>query len=192
MTSFIGTEEVRSAPRAEMHGHDEDPHAFGDKSARSGNIRLALSSEDRLRVFRLRCENYARIEHPISPAAYSVASIWRMIATMRDPCAYLGALYPFEGLTPIVSERVKTLLRQRGFPESALNFVEFHSTEGPKHTKLMKHLIEETVTRYPEVEASILQGLDRFLAIYPIPVWETAYRRALGSTRDSPVANTAA
>lgn len=124
-------------------------------------------------------EDYARNQHRISPASYSVAAIWRTIAALRDPFAYLGALYPFEGLTPIVSEKVKGVLRQRGFPEKALEFVEFHSTEDPKHTELVKHLIEETVTRYPEAERSILEGIERFLAIYPIPVWETAYRRAI-------------
>jgi pyrroloquinoline quinone (PQQ) biosynthesis protein C len=124
-------------------------------------------------------ETYARQHHVTSPAAYSVGAVWRMIAHERDPFAYLGALYPFEGLTPIVSERVKAVLLKSGFPAGALEFVEFHSTEDPKHTELVKHLIKETVARYPQAEASIQQGLERFLAIYPIPVWQTAYDRAL-------------
>jgi len=128
-------------------------------------------------------EDFARNQHRISPASYSVAAIWRTIAALREPFAYLGALYPFEGLTPIVSERVKEVLLQRGFPENALEFVEFHSTEDPKHTELVKKLIEETVTRFPEAERSILEGIERFLAIYPIPVWETAYRRAIENSR---------
>lgn len=128
-------------------------------------------------------ESHARNVHRASPAAYSVAAIWRMIADQRDPFAYLGALYPFEGLTPIVSARAKEVLLARGYPASALEFVEFHSTEDPKHTELVRHLIRETVTRYPQAERSIQEGLDRFLAIYPIPVWETAYRRALASAQ---------
>lgn len=126
-------------------------------------------------------EEYARHEHRISPAAYQVAGLWRMIAHQRDPFAYLGALYPFEGLTPIVSERAKTVLLQRGFPAGALEFVEFHSTEDPKHTELVKALIQEVANRYPEAERSIQEGLDRFLAIYPIPVWRTAYQRAVAN-----------
>lgn len=124
-------------------------------------------------------EAYARNQHRISPAAYSVAAIWRMIANQRDPFAYLGALYPFEGLTPIVSERAKAALLHRGYPAAALEFVEFHSTEDPKHTELVRALIHEVAVRYPEAERSIKEGLDRFLAIYPIPVWQTAYERAL-------------
>lgn len=137
-------------------------------------------------------EDYARKVHRTSPAAYAVASLWRMIAGQREPFAYLGALYPFEGLTPIVSERVKAALLQRGFPATALEFVEFHSTEDPKHTELVKHLIQETVTRYPEAERSIKEGLDRFLAIYPLPVWETAYRRALANIEQESVFKAAA
>ena len=124
-------------------------------------------------------ETHARIHHRISPAAFATASIWRTIGILNEPFAYLGALYPFEGLTPIVSARVKEALAQRGFPADALEFVEFHSTEDPKHTELIRHLIEETAQRYPEAEQSIRDGLDRFLAVYPIPVWDTAYRRAL-------------
>ncbi len=124
-------------------------------------------------------EEFVRHEHRTSPASYSVAAIWRLIAQQRDPFAYLGALYPFEGLTPIVSERVKAALLPRGFPMQALEFVEFHSTEDPKHTELVRHLIQETVTRYPEAERSIKEGLERFLHIYPLPVWQTAYDRAV-------------
>jgi predicted GNAT family N-acyltransferase len=123
-------------------------------------------------------EAYARHHHSISPASYATASIWRTIGLLDEPFSYLGALYPFEGLTPIVSARVKAALLLRGFPTEALEFVEFHSTEDPKHTELIRHLIEETAQRYPDAEQSIRDGLERFLAIYPLPVWDTAYRRA--------------
>ena len=124
-------------------------------------------------------EHYAREQHRISTASFAAASIWRMIGDYADPFCYLGALYPFEGLTPIVSERIKASLVPRNFPVNALEFVEFHSTEDPKHTELVRHLIQEVATRYPESEGSIREGIDRFLAVYPEPVWEIAYRRAL-------------
>ncbi len=129
-------------------------------------------------------ESYARNVHRISPQSYAVAAVWRLIARNRDPFAYLGALYPFEGLTPIVSEMAKQALRKNGFPESTLEFVEFHSTEDPKHTLLIKALIKETATRYPDSEASIKEGLEYFLAIYPLPVWQTAFERAKRNYRE--------
>ncbi len=123
-------------------------------------------------------EEYARREHRVSPASYAVGAIWRAIAVLPDPFVYLGALYPFEGLTPIVSDRIKALMIARGYPAGAMEFVVFHSEEDPKHTELVRQLIRETVTRFPEAERSIKEGLERFLAVYPIPVWETAFRRA--------------
>jgi hypothetical protein len=123
-------------------------------------------------------EDYARHQHRISSASFAAASIWRMIGDYADPFSYLGALYPFEGLTPIVSDRIKAALVPRNFPVSALEFVEFHSTEDPKHTELIRHLIQETATRFPEADAAIRDGIERFLAVYPVPIWETAYRRA--------------
>lgn len=128
-------------------------------------------------------EDYARNHLRISNASFAVSAVWWMITKLRDPFAYLGALYPFEGLTPIVSARVKAALARKSYPAGALEYLEFHSTEDIKHAKLIKALIEETVVRYPEAEASIQEGMERFLAVYPLPVWDTALRRALQSER---------
>jgi pyrroloquinoline quinone (PQQ) biosynthesis protein C len=113
----------------------------------------------------------------ISDAAFAVSAVWWMITKQRDPFAYLGALYPFEGLTPIISAKVKAILAAKQYPANALEYIEFHSTEDIKHANLIKALIEETVERYPEAEQSIKDGIDRFLAVYPIPVWNAAYAR---------------
>lgn len=123
-------------------------------------------------------EKWAR-EQRMSPASYAVASVWMFIAHERDPFAYLGALYPFEGLTPQVSGSTRETLIARGFPENALEFVTFHAEEDPRHTALVRALIERIAERYPESRESILRGIENFLSIYPLPVWETAYQRAL-------------
>ncbi len=123
-------------------------------------------------------EEYARQHLKMSNASFAVSGVWWMITKLRDPFAYLGALYPFEGLTPIISARVKAILAAKSYPQGALEYIEFHSTEDIKHANLIKALIEETVARYPEAEASIKEGIDRFLAVYPIPVWTAAYERA--------------
>ena len=123
-------------------------------------------------------EEHVRNDLRISDASFAVSAVWWMITKERDPFAYLGALYPFEGLTPIISARVKAILQGRQYPENALEYLEFHSTEDIKHANLIKALIEETVARHPEAERSIKEGIDRFLAVYPIPVWTAAYERA--------------
>ena len=43
----------------------------------------------------------------ISPEAFAVAGVQWMIVHSRDPFAYLGALFLFEGLTPVVTQMVK-------------------------------------------------------------------------------------
>lgn len=123
-------------------------------------------------------EAKARDPHTISHASFAVSAVWWMITKLRDPFAYLGALYPFEGLTPIISAKVKAILAGKKYPENALEYIEFHSTEDIKHANLIKALIEETVQRYPEAERSIREGMERFLAVYPIPVWTAAHGRA--------------
>jgi pyrroloquinoline quinone (PQQ) biosynthesis protein C len=128
-------------------------------------------------------EARARDPHTISNASFAVSAVWWMITKLRDPFAYLGALYPFEGLTPIISARVKAILAGKKYPENALEYIEFHSTEDIKHANLIKALIKETVERYPEAERSIREGLERFLAVYPIPAWQAAYQRALAETK---------
>lgn len=123
-------------------------------------------------------EDYARNGLRISDQSFAVSAVWWMITKLRDPFAYLGALYPFEGLTPIISGRVKAILAAKSYPDDALEYIEFHSTEDVKHANLIKALIEEAATRYPKAEQSIKDGMERFLAVYPLPVWEAAYERA--------------
>jgi hypothetical protein len=123
-------------------------------------------------------EGYAR-ELPMSPPSFAVAGMWRMITQLRDPFAYLGALYLFEGLTPTVTGLVKERLRNKGMQESQLEYVEFHSTEDIKHAKLVNHLIAETVLDFPEALDSVKRGYEYFEQVYPIPVWRVAYDRAM-------------
>ena len=122
-------------------------------------------------------EQYARSRR-ISPASFAVASLWWGLWRMEDPFAYLGALYPFEGLTPIVSELARTAILKKGFPENALEYINFHAEEDIKHANLVRKLIKYVVKTYPSAAESITTGIEYFLAVYPIPVWMTAYERA--------------
>lgn len=123
-------------------------------------------------------EEQAARTRRMSPAAFSTAAMWRMLAHMRDPFAYLGALYPFEGLTPIVSEMVKGILRERGFGDTTTEFVEYHSTADLEHTRLVKELIQKIAKDYPESKISMCYGIEYFLAVYPLPGWTEAFERA--------------
>lgn len=114
----------------------------------------------------------------MSPEAFAVAGVWWMIVQMRDPFAYLGALFLFEGLTPAVTQRIKGQLRMKGLTSDSLEYIEFHSTEDVKHANLVHYLISETATAHPEAGASIQHGFQCFRTVYPIPLWRAAFERA--------------
>lgn len=114
----------------------------------------------------------------MSPTAFSVAAMWRMLCHKREPFAYLGALYPFEGLTPIVTGKIKSHLARHGMKADSLEFVEYHSTADLEHTETVRKLITEIVNTYPESRTSICYGIEYFLAVYPMPGWTAAFARA--------------
>lgn len=113
----------------------------------------------------------------MSSTAFNTAAFWRMLAHKREPFAYLGALYLFEGLTPIVTGLVKQNLAARGVPDTALEYIEFHSTEDLRHTKIVDHLIAELSESTPDATAAIEFGFETFRQVYPLPGWWAAYRR---------------
>ncbi len=114
----------------------------------------------------------------MSPSAFSIAAMWRFLCHKRDPFAYLGAVYPFEGLTPIVTEMVKPFLKDKGMKRKTMEFVDYHSTADLEHTALVKELIENIADEYPESKVSICYGIEYFLSVYPLPAWSSAYKRA--------------
>jgi hypothetical protein len=60
-----------------------------------------------------------------------------------------------------------------------MEFVRFHATEDLRHTKMVRDLIKHAVKHYEGAAESIRAGLDYFLHVYPLPVWMTAYKRAI-------------
>lgn len=147
-----------------MLSHQADEFDHGQMAAR--DLRGLGSPEPRARDTRL------------SPQAFAVAAVWWMIVHVRDPFAYLGALYLFEGLTPKVTELVKHQLRSKGFTSASLEYITFHSTEDIKHANLVFYLISQTAHACPESVTSIKSGFESFRNVYPIPLWAAAFERA--------------
>ena len=50
--------------------------------------------------------------------------------------------------------------------------------EDVKHANLVHFLISEISTAYPTSVKSIRHGFNCFRAVYPIPLWRAAFRRA--------------
>jgi hypothetical protein len=122
-------------------------------------------------------EDFAR-SRPQSPSAFAVAAIWRNIAHKRDPFLYLGAVYLFDALTPIVTERAMKLLANRGLSGAGLEFISHHATADIEHAESIRNLIVDVTTEFPEARRSVVYGFEYFKHVYPLPCWESARRRA--------------
>ena len=116
-----------------------------------------------------------------TPTAFATAAFWRMLAHKRMPYAYLGAIYLFEGLTPLVTGNVKPHLVDQGFDASSLEYIEFHSTEDIRHAKVIDAMIRRVVQQFPQCADEVKFGFDAFRQVYPLPGWRAAAARALAA-----------
>jgi hypothetical protein len=114
----------------------------------------------------------------MTPTSFATAAFWRMLAHKRMPFAYLGAIYLFEGLTPLVTGAIKGHLKQHGFRDTSLEYIEFHSTEDIRHAKVIDAMIRSVVEQYPQRADEVKFGFDAFRQVYPLPGWRAAVSRA--------------
>ena len=124
-----------------------------------------------------RAESDVRGGH-MTATAFATAAFWQMLAHKRMPFAYLGAIYLFEGLTPLVTGAVKPHLRGQGFDAKALEYIEFHSTEDIRHAKVIDAMIRRVVQQFPGKAGEVRFGFDAFRLVYPLPGWRAAVARA--------------
>jgi hypothetical protein len=117
---------------------------------------------------------------PASPATFAVAAVWWRMANVEEPLGYLGAEYLFEKLTALITQAALPIIEARDLPRDGLRFFIEHATEDVKHTMFLRHLILDVVTRHPDSAPAMLRCFDYFHAVYPLPVWDEAYVRALG------------
>lgn len=115
----------------------------------------------------------------MSPAAFAMAATCKLLAERENPFAYLGFMYLFEALTPILSQRALQVLAQKNFAPAAQTFIDLHATEDIKHTAFLRGLITKVVRDYPGAAEAIQYGLECFACVWPLPVWEAAYGRAV-------------
>lgn len=122
-------------------------------------------------------EGWARSRR-ITPAAFVMAATVRMLAEKENPFSYLGYMYPFEALTPILTARLQDQLAAKGFPVAARKFIDVHAEEDISHSKLLKHLLARVVSDFPDAAAAIEYGFECFTQVYPLPVWDAVIARA--------------
>jgi hypothetical protein len=121
-------------------------------------------------------EGYAR-SRPQSPSAFAVAAVWRNIAHKRNPFMYLGAVYLFDALTPIVTAKAKEVMASTSQTHGGFEFINHHATADIEHAETVRKLILDVATRYPEQRSAITYGFEYFAHVYPLPVWTAAMSR---------------
>ncbi|HLJ97378.1 MAG TPA: iron-containing redox enzyme family protein [Gemmataceae bacterium] len=122
-------------------------------------------------------EKWARSRR-MTPASFAVAATCRMLAVHESPFAYLGYMYFFEALTPLLAERVLKFMAAKDFPKDAQGFIDFHAKEDIGHARRLHNLIVRVIRDFPEAAAAIEYGLDCFSGVYPVPIWKAAFRHA--------------
>lgn len=123
-------------------------------------------------------ERWAR-KRRMSPESFAMAATCRLLAQREDPFAYLGFMYLFETLTPVLSERALKVLAAKQVPMEGQTFIDLHAVEDIKHIEWLRDLIGRVVRKYPSAESAIEYGFDCFRAVYPLPVWKAALRNVM-------------
>ena len=122
-------------------------------------------------------EAWAR-KRRISPCSFAMGATCRMLGEIQSPFAFLGYMYPFETLTPILTERAQSFLRMHGFPIEAQVFIDTHAEEDIGHANLLNLLVKRVVNDFPDAAAEIDYGFDCFVNVYPLPIWAQALANA--------------
>lgn len=123
-----------------------------------------------------------------SPSAFAVAATWRNITHKRDPFLYLGAVYLFDGLTPLITGLVVKSVGGKPDVAPGMEFIAHHATADIEHTAQIRDLIVQVADIYPAARASIAYGFEYFAHVYPLPVWEAARQRAVESLGERAIA----
>lgn len=116
---------------------------------------------------------------PIFPECAAVAAMCHYLGEHCHPASYLGFMYIFEALTPIMATHAQEIMSAKDYLPAAREFVDLHATEDVRHTDMIVSVIEDLIKIDPTAGEAIIFGLNSFLAVYPIPVWTEAYHRAL-------------
>lgn len=128
----------------------------------------------------------ALAEGPMFPECAAVAAVCHFLGEHCHPASYLGFMYIFEALTPIMATEAQKVMSATSYLPEAREFVDLHATEDIKHTNMILAVIQQLLRIDPSAGEAILFGLRTFTAVYPIPVWDAAYRRALSDLRRKP------
>jgi hypothetical protein len=118
-------------------------------------------------------------EGPMFPECAAVAAVCHYLGEHCHPASYLGFMYLFEALTPIMAARAQAAMDGSGYQKEAREFIDIHVTEDIRHTDVVIGVMHDLIKIDPTAAEAILFGYHTFAAVYPLPVWAAAHERAL-------------
>lgn len=122
-------------------------------------------------------EHHALRREP-SPPALALIGVVRELSMRRNPLTHLGYMYFFEKFTTMITQDVAPYLQSKGYPEDQLGFMKLHAEEDIRHADMLGNAIVEAVGTYECADEAVLYGFDCFACVYPLPLWQEAFRRA--------------
>ncbi|MEM7807915.1 MAG: iron-containing redox enzyme family protein [Planctomycetota bacterium] len=120
----------------------------------------------------------ADADAPMPPACAAVAAMCHFLAEHQHPANYLGFMYIFEALTPIMAAKTQEVMARSSYKAEAREFIDLHATEDIRHTDMIVKAIEDLCEIIPEAAGHVLHGFDCFTAVYPVAIWNEALERA--------------
>jgi hypothetical protein len=117
---------------------------------------------------------------PPGPATFAAIAVSMRIARTEAPLGYLGVDYLFDRLTELTVGTVLATVSRRPLPPEVSPVASGLGAADTGHAAALRHTIREIATRRPESGTAMLRCSDYFGRVYPSPIWDEAYRRAMG------------
>lgn len=121
----------------------------------------------------------------ITPASFAMCAACERIVEELSGAAYLGFMYPFESMTPLLTQRVSGWLAAKGIGSEKREFIDVHAVDDIAHQRSMRNLIGKIVAQYPGAAEEIEYAAQVFFSVYPAPIWDAVVARAKEETGSS-------
>jgi hypothetical protein len=122
-------------------------------------------------------EHWARSRR-MTPASFAMCAACDRVVEEVSGVAYLGFMYPFESMTPVLTQRAMQWLGAKGIGSEKREFIDVHAVDDIAHQRSMRNLIGKVVARCPEAAEEIEYSAQVFFSVYPAPIWDAVVLRA--------------
>jgi hypothetical protein len=116
-----------------------------------------------------------------SPSALVLMGTVNYLAEHADPLCCLGCLYFLEKSAEITIAAVEPVLARAGYPRQRLRFLQSHLNKKVSRVSLLVDVIASCEEKYDHAAESIYYGFQCLGQVYPHPLWNSAFERAVGT-----------